>query len=43
MLKYIFTLAMLQVVAMAQNDFEIDEDDDMTEDGETRTRTAARF
>ena len=32
MIKYIFTLALVQVVAMAQNEVDIDEEDDMVDD-----------
>ena len=39
--KYIFTLALIQVVAMAQNDFDID-DDDYTEADDFTSRSAAR-
>ena len=39
--KYIFTLAMVQLVAMAQNDFEIDDGDFMEED--FTSRSAERY
>ena len=39
--KYIFTLALIQVVAMAQNDFDIDDDDYMEADDLTSRSLAS--